>query len=147
VKKKKKISEQEDKEFIIKERPLQEILSTRFVIPKFQREYSWKKEQVEEFWDDCYDYNSMKNYAFGPMVFKTNDSYSSLVIDGQQRITTCVILITFLRDILKSKNKSKNLKKYEAIIGEASPRIQLSDYNKEDFETLLKYEKPSEKIK
>ena len=68
-----------------------------FKIPEFQRPYSWGPNNAKEFLDDleeCVN-NPDRNHYFGT-VFYTTDSNKknvSTVIDGQQRITTVMLMI------------------------------------------------------
>ncbi|HEO0719668.1 TPA: DUF262 domain-containing protein, partial [Yersinia enterocolitica] len=58
-----------------------------FQIPRFQRPYSWEREEVENFWDDVIK-NNPENYFIGSMVvYQSRKPYFGIV-DGQQRLTT-----------------------------------------------------------
>jgi len=73
----------------------------RFVIPSYQRKYSWGFEQRKAIWDDIDENLSMKHFI-GTLCFKkvenTEDVFSDVyeIIDGQQRITTLYILLNVL---------------------------------------------------
>ena len=60
-----------------------------FQVPKYQRDYNWKKEQIEQFWEDALEVyqNKIDEYFFGPMVLvKEVKSEERLkIVDGQQR--------------------------------------------------------------
>ena len=72
-----------------------------FLIPRFQRAYSWQSEQITQFWTDVVE-NMKESYFIGSMVvYKTDDSSFS-VIDGQQRLTTIAILLCAIRDGFKN---------------------------------------------
>lgn len=85
---------------------------TQYTIPKYQRPYAWKKDQVEQLWLDIYeayqnheaDENVDANYFLGSVVVikQANDQYE--VVDGQQRLTTLTILLYELLDAI-NKNK------------------------------------------
>ena len=83
-----------------------------FEVPEFQRPYSWDDEQIEQFWDDIYSAwkDGRRSYFFGPMIFAKREEslgYKYVIIDGQQRLTTLLILLCVVRDLfLESKNKS-----------------------------------------
>lgn len=68
-------------------------------IPNFQRPYSWKDDQIDQLWDDLYSaYEDNQNmYFLGSIVVVDNEeeAYQDL-IDGQQRITTLMILFNVL---------------------------------------------------
>ena len=81
----------------------------QFVIPRFQREYSWEKKHYKEFLDDMLDCLLVENgniminqYFLGTMLFVgdcfENDHDEIAVVDGQQRLTTITILFSALSD-------------------------------------------------
>lgn len=66
-------------------------------IPRFQRPYSWEKEQVSEFWYDTIK-DSETDYFIGSIVVykKTDELFG--IVDGQQRLTTITMLLCAVRD-------------------------------------------------
>ncbi len=81
----------------------------QFVIPRFQREYSWEKKHYKEFLEDTLDGLIINNgnilnssYFLGTMLFVgdcfENDQMEISVVDGQQRLTTITILFSALSD-------------------------------------------------
>ena len=67
----------------------------KYVIPKYQREFAWKKEQVEELLNDLLE--NQEGYFLGTIlcVNKTTDAIKESIleiIDGQQRLTTISLL-------------------------------------------------------
>lgn len=92
--------------------------STRFYqIPRFQRDFSWKKTNNDEFLTDLmkqidYDHEKgfyFKKYYLGNMIFLgAKDQDSVQVIDGQQRLTAGTILLAALRDSFTSITTSKS---------------------------------------
>ena len=95
-----------------------------YVVPNFQRNFSWKNEQVEQFWDDLF--NALKNtedsYFLGSIVINDSDKSSYSLIDGKQRITTISILLCALRDIAKLKNSEKLANQINSDL--SSPQVQ-----------------------
>ena len=73
-----------------------------FLIPRFQRPYSWDQENIGEFWDDIVR-NKPSDYFIGSMVVYRIADRRFGVVDGQQRLTTITILLCVLRDTLKSE--------------------------------------------
>ncbi|WOC24909.1 DUF262 domain-containing protein [Pseudoalteromonas sp. N1230-9] len=68
-----------------------------FKIPRFQRPYSWEKDEVENFWDDITK-NTSPEYFIGSMVvYQDNKPYFGIV-DGQQRLTTITLILSAIRD-------------------------------------------------
>lgn len=72
-----------------------------FIIPRFQRAYSWESEQVNQFWTDIIE-NLSEAYFIGSMVVYKVGRSSVAVIDGQQRLTTITILLCAIREGFKA---------------------------------------------
>jgi uncharacterized protein with ParB-like and HNH nuclease domain len=89
-------------------RTIAELLSVnkKYVVPRFQREYSWEKEQINELWVDTlsninYDQQnntySYSEYFIGSLVLIGDETDNSMqIVDGQQRLTTLTILLSVL---------------------------------------------------
>ncbi len=70
-------------------------------IPRFQRPYSWDRDNIEDFWTDVV-VNADADYFIGSMVvFKPQHSNTAGVVDGQQRLTTITMILAALRNGLK----------------------------------------------
>lgn len=70
-----------------------------FVIPNFQRPYSWTAENIDSFLLDLEEVKaSGKKHYFGSIVY-VNDGDSNVIIDGQQRATTVLLMLTALYHI------------------------------------------------
>ncbi len=74
-----------------------------YSIPDFQREYSWEKENIVEFWEDL---TTSDDLFFGSFVLvgRKND-LEYYIVDGQQRFTTITILLSVIRDYFKIIDK------------------------------------------
>ncbi len=83
-----------------RDQKIQDLLrSSYLLIPRFQRPYSWTSENVEEFWNDVFG-EEVGDYFIGTfVVYKDGDHLA--VVDGQQRISTCIVLLSCIRDQLK----------------------------------------------
>lgn len=80
------------------DRDIRQILeSGTYVIPRFQRPFSWDKENIEEFWNDSIA-EIKKDYFIGAFVTYNINSSTYGVIDGQQRLTTITIALCAIRD-------------------------------------------------
>jgi hypothetical protein len=70
-----------------------------YIIPRFQRPYSWDQENIQDFWSDTIQ-GGHDDYFIGSMVvYKIGDRKHG-VVDGQQRLTTITILLCVIRDVL-----------------------------------------------
>lgn len=87
----------------------------QYIVPLFQRPYSWDKKEWEMLWYDlielCETDNS-RTHFIGSMVTMPTSLMPEgiakyLLIDGQQRLTTIFILLTLLRDKAKKNHKEE----------------------------------------
>ena len=69
------------------------------VIPRFQRPYSWKSDNIRDFWNDITN-SDEGSYFIGSMVIYSMKQDRFGVVDGQQRLTTITILLCVIRDHL-----------------------------------------------
>lgn len=81
----------------------------QFVIPIYQRMYSWNHKECAQLWSDiikCGRDDKIKGHFIGSVVYIEHSLYSVtsqsplLVIDGQQRITTTSLLIAALAEVI-----------------------------------------------
>ncbi|GAA8691718.1 DUF262 and DUF1524 domain-containing protein [Helicobacter pylori] len=92
--------------------------NNQFVIPIYQRLYSWGKEQCEQLWDDIIKIggnDKMNGHFIGSILYvRVDDTHSSplLIIDGQQRLTTITLLFIALRNHLSDEVKCKEMESY-----------------------------------
>lgn len=74
-------------------------------IPRFQRSYDWKEDQVTELWNDMLEADT--SHFIGSFIFNNEhlESENTIeIIDGQQRLLTITILCAALRNIAKQYN-------------------------------------------
>lgn len=66
----------------------------KYIIPKFQRDYSWDVEQWDDLWQDIENMIAEHgDHYMGYLVLQATNSKDCLIIDGQQRFTTITIII------------------------------------------------------
>lgn len=69
--------------------------SDKYSIPLYQRDYAWEDKQIVQLIEDIDDVNIGENYYIGSLIVANmKDSYE--VVDGQQRLTTLFLLLSFL---------------------------------------------------
>lgn len=109
---------------------LQDLFNKKiFRIPDYQRGYSWSTQQLEEFWSDVINLLPNKEHYTGMISLKKLDrEYTSNwndekwlldnwgydayhIVDGQQRLTTFIILINEIVNYYKKINPDKELDK------------------------------------
>ena len=81
--------------------------NSRFIVPIYQRPYSWRNEHCKQLWDDIVACATGKRdkHFFGSTV-RVPDASGMIVIDGQQRITTISLLMLAIRAALVSGEKT-----------------------------------------
>ncbi len=140
----------------------EESQNNQFVIPIYQRLYSWKKEQCEQLWDDIIKIggnDKMNGHFIGSILYVQDGiTHSSplLIIDGQQRLTTITLLLIALRnhlseeiEILEKFSRKKIENRYlinRDEDGDKKFRLILSESDKDTLLSLIdkNKRKPSE---
>ena len=87
---------------------------TQFIIPVFQRDFSWTREQCQQLWRDVGRASAAEvsgGHFIGSIVYINADLSSAafqswLLIDGQQRLTTLTVLMIALRDHIRASGWS-----------------------------------------
>lgn len=132
--------------------------NTLYRIPDYQRGYAWTPDQLKDFWDDLYNLNEKKQHYTGVLTVKEVPAEISLsekwneehwvlkergykafyVVDGQQRLTTSIIFIQALVEVIQ--NLPTNL---ESAVG----NIYIGSFSIKDIrETFLVVTKPPHNI-
>lgn len=135
-----------------------------FFIPPYQRNYEWNDEQCSIFLDDIiktYELNNKgKNseHFFGTITFFQTEAVFGqpnklVLIDGQQRITTTMLFLVALRDILEDKNLGKFIdNKYlrnDNVTGDSEYKVKLKQIESDwiVYKNIILSEKLSESEK
>ncbi len=97
--------------------------ATSFFIPPFQRAYAWGKPEIERFFSDLIriidseldnnQHNKLEHF-FGTIVLREEtDGFAnkSIIVDGQQRLTTTLIFLIALRDLEQNEEKKRFITK------------------------------------
>ncbi|MGL2813923.1 GmrSD restriction endonuclease domain-containing protein [Helicobacter pylori] len=120
--------------------------NNQFVIPIYQRLYSWEKEQCEQLWDDIIKIggNDKANGHFiGSILYVLDGNTPSsplLIIDGQQRLTTITLLLIALRNHSSDEVKRKEIESYlinSNKDGDKKFRLILSESDKDTLLSLI----------
>lgn len=97
-----------------------------FLIPDYQRPYAWEDKECQTLWDDIFafafpddDYEkfdgSKDEYFLGPIVTFRNDEGKLEVIDGQQRLTTLMLLLRAFYSMFDNMKDANSVKTRENI--------------------------------
>lgn len=112
------------------------------IIPIYQRQYSWKTENIQLVMNDLkniIDNKNIKNHFMGILVTYNieKDGFVSeiQIIDGQQRLTSMFLILYAMIDVFKDKDLSKNIKEtyleYKGI-----PKLSMEQNDGKDFELI-----------
>ncbi|MCX5964841.1 MAG: DUF262 domain-containing protein [Cyanobacteria bacterium] len=123
-----------------------------FRIPDYQRGYAWQKEQLKAFWEDLINLSSDRSHYTGVLTLKkvpdsdivpvskefwlvNNRSYHVYqVVDGQQRLTTFIIFLQALVDVIKTLPENN---------GKTDDDIYVNDFLRlSDLQTNYLFKKP-----
>ena len=64
-----------------------------YIVPQFQRDYSWDHDNWEDLWNDILNiYEEKDSHYMGSIVLQNNGNSNFQIIDGQQRFTTLSII-------------------------------------------------------
>lgn len=119
-----------------------------FVIPEYQRGYSWTIEQLQDFISDLNDVTYIKEHYVGTitLVKSGNESINNRykdkydIVDGQQRITTIHLFLISLFYRISELDKSKaDDDIIEYVLFKGVPLLRLNNKNDQEFfKNLLK---------
>lgn len=137
--------------------PFSEIMSNgkSYLIPKFQRDYSWEDDQWSELWEDIEKMKENRIQHFmGYLVFQTTDGKAFEIIDGQQRLTTISIIILAaiakFKSLIANKIEQEDNEKrveiyrnsyidvYDPISLNSKPKLILNRHNNLHFRALAR---------
>ena len=122
----------------------------QFIIPVYQRKYSWKLDNCRQLFRDLLDvvHEKRESHFFGSIVVAgagTMDKYS--IIDGQQRMTTVSLLLLAMSDLLKQgKLVSDDIKLGDKIAKKIKsefsihPKLILTEEDSPAYENLFEAE-------
>lgn len=114
----------------IDQKTIKELFSNKksdFLIPDYQRPYAWGEDECQTLWDDIFSFafpdgnkdnfdSDNDEYFLGPIVtFKNEETGKQEIIDGQQRLTTLMLLLRAFYSRLSKMNDENTVKTKEII--------------------------------
>jgi len=100
----------------------------QFVVPYFQRAYSWRRHQWNTLFDDILELAALarpSTHFLGSMVLLAEDASTTvqptLVIDGQQRIVTLSLFLAAIRDAVREAQPALATRIHESYLVNAEP--------------------------
>jgi|WetSurMetagenome_2_1015567.scaffolds.fasta_scaffold92896_1 hypothetical protein len=127
-----------------KTRPIGTLLSQEFFfrIPEYQRPFSWEGDNFDDLINDILAASKEQEYFLGTIVLQKMDEKGNYeVVDGQQRLTSLMILLACLRDKVEDKDfkngiQEKILQKKNVVDG-IPEKIRLEVKDREIFSDIV----------
>lgn len=129
---------------------ISQLLSTeseQFVIPAYQRRYSWQDKQVKELFDDINHLESGDTHLLGSIVCLTSDYAVGIntleLVDGQQRTTTIMLFLDAIEDRLRADGNDDDAQSVAKMVtskdytGTKSKKLVLGDLDNKDFMRVI----------
>ena len=139
-------------------RSISRLLNYNFYVPRYQRGYRWGKQEIIDLLDDILKYHTILRqanpfYCLQPVVvkkktWKGNDDQKIVgweVIDGQQRLTTILIILNYLQNIDPESMKAKLGEELNFYTIDFEARVDVKDflqnkiYTKEIVDTNVEF--------
>lgn len=124
---------------------------TIFHIPLYQRTFSWEEEQLKDLFDDIKNQKEQKDYYFGTILLQSKGKLENYnvkeIVDGQQRITSLIILVSTI--LIKMKEAGKNISEIEKLYIRDENFFKIKIFSEDDDlfrNTILGNEKISESV-
>jgi hypothetical protein len=128
----------------------------RYVVPPHQRDYSWSADEIDRFFADIEQSLSegADEYFLGLMVFKPEGKDRLVILDGQQRLGTAILILAAIREWLRSRGlqtdadqiNSEYIARRELGGSALEARLILNRLNNPSFERYIVAELPDEEI-
>lgn len=98
----------------------------RFIIPSYQRPYSWDGENTKQLIDDIYQSfcQKEKEYFIGTLICIHKGDYVYEIVDGQQRLTTLSLIFAKMKDLIENIGVKGDLQKRVLPIDVFSNKVQ-----------------------
>jgi len=132
---------------------------TQFVVPIWQRLYSWEEKEWKDLWEDLINlyeklqHGELAEHFLGSIVVKTIEEKIGgmtrrVLIDGQQRLMTLLLLCSLIRDRARAKGRDELAEEIEysflfnkyAKKAEDKPKLQPTEPDRRLFYLILKGE-------
>ena len=124
--------------------------SEQYVIPAYQRRYSWHEKQVVELLDDIKLLDAGDAHLLGTIVCLTEPHTAGInrleLVDGQQRLTTVFIVLHCLLERLRALGNERRAQDVSRLLtaspptGQEQPKIVLDSLDAASMNRLLRNE-------
>jgi len=123
------------------------IPNEQFIVPSYQRRYAWKENQYKALFDDIQMLKANDGHLFGTVILQVFDQSADLnkpeLVDGQQRMTSLVILLKALESVFQERGEQSLADDTSKLIlcrgldGKKIPKVKSGDLDNPDLEKLI----------
>ncbi len=124
--------------------PIGSLLSQEFFfrVPEYQRPFSWDTDNFDDLVDDVVTANKGQEYFLGTIVLHHRaDTGDYDVVDGQQRLTSLLILFACLRDLVADADYKNGLQakilQQKNVVDGIPQRVRLEVKDREVFDKIV----------
>lgn len=120
----------------------------QYVIPPYQRRYSWREAQIADLYDDINLIEGNDTHLLGSIVCLTGFHRAGMngleLVDGQQRITTLLIVMECIRERMKQEDEKSIVNDLDRLLssrnvdGKLAPKLLLESLDADEFCRLAK---------
>lgn len=127
------------------EKNIGELKNIIFEIPEYQRGYRWEKNQVNKLLEDIYEYFKRKDedknrcYYLQPIIVKNTIANKYDLVDGQQRLTTLYMILTYIDKEEVYQIQYKTIKESDDQSDNLNLKNTILEYIKEDSRENQKF--------
>ncbi|HSS19038.1 MAG TPA: DUF262 domain-containing HNH endonuclease family protein [Pyrinomonadaceae bacterium] len=116
-----------------------------FRVPDYQRPFSWEPDNFEDLIDDILTANKNQDYFLGTIVLHNVSKGNYEIVDGQQRLTSVLILMACLRDKVELQSFKEGIQdkivQRENVVDGIPEKVRLEVKDREIFKDLVVNEK------
>lgn len=119
----------------------------QFVVPAYQRRYSWQSKHIAELFDDINQLENGETHFLGSIVCLTSTFVIGIneleLVDGQQRMTTIMLFLNAMQERYKLLGKNKEAEKLGNYLscadhnGKQKNKLALGDLDSTDFNLIM----------
>lgn len=119
----------------------------QYVVPAYQRRYSWHEKQVGELIDDILAIEDGETHLLGSVVCLADHHKAGLneleLVDGQQRVTTVSILLECIKERLEREEKIEEASEVRQLLsaklpnGTSARKIFLGSIDADEYASLI----------
>ena len=121
---------------------------TRFVVPRFQRTYSWNTYQCDELWRDVFRaQRSGRAHFVGTLIYHETEPGVFHIVDGQQRLTTLSLILIALANRMRTTGEAffgidADYIEQHHLLANGAPKLVPSQADRKAYDAVMGKDEP-----